>query len=331
MSSRAIVGRAADLALEATVVGSFSRLGIEARRRVEPWPDPPRVEGQVVLVTGATSGLGLAAATSLARLGASVRICGRDGHRAERARAAIVTASGNSDVEYLLADLGDLDAARRLADEVAARFGRLDGLVHNAGALLRSRQLSPQAIESTVATHLLSPFVLTERLLPLLRSTPGARVVTVTSGGMYTQRFDLATLELPADSYDGVVAYARAKRAQVVLTREWQLRYGRAGLRFHTVHPGWADTPGVRASLPGFARVMGPLLRTPEEGADTIVWLAAGAPGTEEGGHLWHDRRARGEYHVPWTRPRHTDRLAEGPALWAWCSERTGEGAAVQR
>ena len=109
-------------------------------------------------------------------------------------------------------------------------------------------------------------------------------------------------------------------------------------MTFDAVHPGWADTPGLRASLPGFARVIGPLLRDPAQGADTTVWLAAGGDGgggrrgvagarpgdRDTTGALWHDRRRRGEYYLPWTRPRRAQRLAEGGRLWAYCAERTG-------
>ena len=139
-----------------------------------------------------------------------------------------------------------------------------------------STELTVDGIELTAQTHVVAPFLLTAELLPLLGRHPGARVVTVSSGGMYTA----APRPRPprrsaADDFDGVAAYARAKRAQVVLNR----RVGRSGPRpsgvtFHAMHPGWVDTPGVQTALPDFARLMGPLLRTPDQGADTMVWLA---------------------------------------------------------
>ena len=128
--------------------------------------------------------------------------------------------------------------------------------------------------------HLLAPFILTERLLGALHSAAPARVVTVTSGGMYTQRFDLGDLVMGPEGYDGVVAYARAKRAQVVLTHEWQRRYRAESIDFHVVHPGWADTPGLTEGLPGFAPVDGPALAparprapTPWSGWPVAPWL----------------------------------------------------------
>ncbi len=317
--------RAIDVALEATIVGGFSKAGIAARRRLECWQEPARLDGQVVVVTGATSGLGLATAERCARLGATVCIVGRDPAKLDRAATSLAAVtSGEIDVERC--DLSDLCSAHALAASIGRRYRRLDALVHNAGALVRARELSPQGVEVTVATHLLSPFVLTETLLPLLGATGRARVVTVTSGGMYTERFDLEALEMAPGDYDGVVAYARAKRAQVVLTAEWQRRSGHREIRFDAVHPGWADTPGIRESLPRFSALLGPLLRSPAEGADTIAWLAAGAAPPGTGGQLWHDRHRRSQYYLPWTRPVGVEGRTAGPALWAWCAERTGTG-----
>jgi len=124
--------------------------------------------------------------------------------------------------------------------------------------------------------------------------------------------------------YDGTVAYARAKRAQLVLMHEWVRRMEGTGVSFQAMHPGWAATPGIRDSLPGFAKVMGPLLRTPDQGADTAVWLASAPAGVETTGGFWLDRRPRWEHKVPWTRLSEEDFDDAGAALWAWCAARTG-------
>jgi NAD(P)-dependent dehydrogenase (short-subunit alcohol dehydrogenase family) len=319
-----IGARLADAALEATVVGSFSKLGPAVRGRLAGWREPTAAGGRVVVVTGATSGLGLAAATELGRLGARLCLVGRDPAKAAHARRR-VEAAGATGVSTELADLGDLDQVADLADRLAERLPRIDVLVHNAGALLRERRTSPQGTEATVTVHLLAPYLLTERLLPVLESSAPSRVITVTSGGMYTQRFDLDDLVVPGDGYDGVVAYARAKRAQVVLTREWQRRYGPRGVDFHVVHPGWADTPGLAEGLPGFSRRLRPLLRNVTEGADTLVWLAGSPAGSPAGGRLWLDRRPRGAYRVPWTWATPQRETADGYSLWAWCHRQVGD------
>ena len=107
---------------------------------------------------------------------------------------------------------------------------------------------------------------------------------------------------MPRRGYRGATAYARAKRAQVALSGEWARRTDPAAVAFHAMHPGWADTPGLAASLPRFRRLARPVLRTPDQGADTIVWLATAAPGPLGTGRFWHDRRPRPEHLLPWTR-----------------------------
>jgi dehydrogenase/reductase SDR family member 12 len=305
----------ADLALEATVAGSFSRVGYQVRRRLFAWPDQlPDLTDQVVLVTGATSGLGRATAARLASRGATVVVTGRDAGRTRAVRGELIEATGNRRIHDLVADLARLDDVIGLADQVRADHPRLDALIHNAGALVHDYTVTVDGLELTVATHVVAPFVLTRRLLGLLAATDGARVVTVTSGGMYTQA--LADLDLGPDGFDGVAAYAKAKRAQVVLNHQWAQRTTGQGIAFHVMHPGWVDTPGLAASLPRFHQLMGGWLRTPDQGADTITWLAS-QPGLE-GDHLWLDRHHRWADKVPWTVT--GDQAAE--RLWAWVIDR---------
>ena len=319
-----VVASAVDEALEATIVGSFSSIGPKVRSRTSGWTPPPRLDGKRVLVTGATSGLGLAAATGLAQLGAEVVLTARGHDRAERAVARVLGAAPGASVTYLLADMGEFDQVRALADEFLSAHDRLDVLVHNAGALTRQRTVTGSGLELTVASQVAAPYLLTGLLLPALGAGAPSRVIQVSSGGMYTQKFDLATLEMGPDDYDGTVAYAKAKRAQLVLLHEWVRRMEGSGVAFHAMHPGWADTPGVQDALPGFAKVMGPVLRTPEQGADTIVWLAAAPEAVESTGVFWLDRRPRWENKAPWTRLPEADFVDAGAELWAWCAEHTG-------
>jgi dehydrogenase/reductase SDR family member 12 len=320
-----------DRALEASVIGSFSRVGIAVRRRIERWEDPDGA-GRQVLVTGGNSGLGLATARQLLRCGARVIVTTRDEAKGRAAREELVvtaardgTSTARADVaerlETAALDLDHLDSVRALAARTDL-LADLDAVVHNAGAMFPTRTVTADGLERTYQVHVVAPFLLTMLLVPHLAARPDPRAVWVASGGMYTERLVVRRIDSPG-GYRPSVAYARAKRGQVELVRELQRRLGAGtGIAFHAMHPGWARTPGLESSLPGFTRVVGPLLRSPEEGADTVVHLAlAPRVGTAmAGGAFWHDRR-----------PRSTDRLArtvttddERGALWARLTEDAG-------
>jgi dehydrogenase/reductase SDR family protein 12 len=297
------VSRLIDSALDRSVVGGYGRPGLLVRRSLSCWPaDPGRMDGQVVLVTGATGGIGLAAAQGFAALGATVHLVGRDPRRTEAAAAQV---GGVAQV----CDVSSLAACR----DLAARWqGPLDVLVHNAGVLLQERTLSVDGVELTFATNVLGPWELTRSLSALM--APGARIVNVSSGGMYGQRLGS---DLQNEDYAPVKAYARTKRAEVVLTEQWADRLQDKGIVVHAMHPGWAKTPGITESLPRFGRLARPILRTAEEGADTIVWLGASAEAGRSSGLLWMDRRARPTHLLGLNKETGTERAA----LWALCEE----------
>ena len=312
-----------DRVLDFTVVGGYTSVGYCARQRAWNPADFAPMDGRLVLITGATSGIGRAAAEGFAQLGASVRMLARDPERGQRARAEVIAHSGNSDVEVELCDLGDLTALRSFATRFAARTPRLDVLVNNAGVLLHERTLSPDGIELTFATNVLAPFLLTAILSGLLRRTAPARVVNVSSGGMYTQRLHVDDLQMSDETYDGPIAYARSKRIEVILTELWGQRLRHAGVVVNAMHPGWVDTPGLAASLTRFHRLTGPLLRTPQQGADTIVWLGAASEPGRRSGEFWHDRRPRPTHRGPWTK----ESADERERLWVECERLSTAGA----
>lgn len=249
------------------------------------------LRGLHVAITGANSGLGLAATQALAARGATVTMLCRDPARGEAARQTV-----QGDARVLRLDVSELDAVRQIDL-------RPDVLVHNAGALLDRRQNTPGGLELTVATHLVGPWLLGHRL-------QAKTTIWVSSGGMYTQRLEVDPTFNPPEPFDGVTAYARCKRAQIVVAR----RLGQ-----HAMHPGWADSPGVASSLPRFHRLTQNILRSPAEGADTIVWLAARRP-PEPG--FWFDRAPAAEHRLPWTR----GPVEEEDRLLARLRELTGVG-----
>ena len=303
-----------DALLELSIVGSFSRAGSSVRRRLFNWQPPPAtaLDGRTVLVTGATSGLGREMAGAFASLGARVVLVGRNQETLHAVAAALEREHGRDRVTAVVADLASLDSVGSAVDRILADEPRLDVVVDNAGAMFPSRRESPDGIEATFATMVVGPFALVAGLLPLLRRTGSARVIAVTSGGMYAQPLRLDDLAWRRRTWNGPRAYAQAKRAQVALVREWARRVPAAEVTFNAMHPGWADTPGLSASLPGFARLMGPLLRTPAEGVDTALWLAAAPDVAGLTGRLYLDRRPRPFDRAPLTRLS----VAERVELW---------------
>ncbi len=297
-----------DLVLDKSVVG-YTALGYRLR------PHPPieaDLRGRVAVVTGATSGLGRETASSLAALGASLVIVGRNPEKTRAVAQEIAQSTGNPEVRFELADLSSMQEIRALADRIEAPIHLL---VNNAGVLLPEREETPEGLEKTFATNLLGHFLLTNLLIEKLEAP--ARIINVSSGGMYTQRIRVNDLQMAQERYDGAVAYARTKRGQVILTELWAESLRDKGIVVHSMHPGWADTPGVSSSLPRFYKLTKPLLRTPAQGADTIVWLCASEEAGQTTGQFWHDRRPRPPHRLRSTRETESERAL----LWEKLNE----------
>ena len=267
----------------------FTRFGYGLRQR--SWSALPKFsEKRVALVTGATSGLGRVVAEQLAVLGARVILVGRSREKLETAVAEISQTTGSDSLDTELADLSLKAEVQDLASRLLRREGAIHILVNNAALLPLQRELTSEGLEIAFATDLLSPFVLTESLMPQLLGSAPARIINVLSGGMYLSGIDVDDLENEKGRYDGSRAYARAKRGLMILTEHWADKLSGTGVTVNAMHPGWADTPGVRRSLPGFHKLTRSVLRTPEQGADTIVWLAAATEAARHTGKFWLDR-----------------------------------------
>lgn len=310
----------ADRVIEAPVVTSFTSIGPALRSRIDSWTPLDRYDltGRRVVLTGGTSGLGLAAARRLTALGATVFVVGRSPERTEAACAGL---PGPGRGVPVIADLGELDQVRAACDTILAA-GAVDTLIHNAGALSAERRTNSTGVEATVASQVVGPHLMTTLLLPRLAAAAPGRVITMSSGGMYAAPLAVATMQMDAGSYRGSEQYARAKRAQVTLNQLWAERVPASEVVFHAMHPGWADTPGVEASLPTFRRVLGPLLRSADSGADTLVWLVADDEATRSSGDFWLDRRRRAIHKLPHTR--RSDTPERRARLWAYAERLAG-------
>ena len=283
-----------DAMLEYPIAPSFTRIGLEARRRLFDWRDVSTYDltRRVIVVTAVVV-------------------------------AELRESTGNPKVGAVVADMGDFGSVRRAAEEILSVHDRIDVLIHNAGALTHHRSDAPDGTEATVASQVVGPFLLTCLLLERLRESAQARVITMSSGGMYTAELTVDDLQMDADTYNGTKQYALAKRAQVTLNEMWAERVDQQSVVFHAMHPGWADTPGVEESLPTFRKIVGPLLRDADGGADTMVWLAAddGEPLATTGG-FWLDRRVRPIHRF--ARTRRSDTPERRDELWEWVTERAG-------
>ncbi len=267
----------------------FTRLGYRNSRR--RWKAVSAYQGdRHAVITGATSGIGEATARKLAESGARLTLVARSSDKAEELVANLEAETGNPNIGFEIADLSIMSEVHALCDRLLAAGEPIDMLINNAGALFNPRQQTPEGFEKSFALLLLSPCILTERLYPLLKASKAARVVNVLSGGMYSQKIHVDDLQSQRGSFSGSIAYARAKRGLMILTEEWASRWAGDGIVVNAMHPGWADTPGVETALPGFYRLTKRLLRTPDEGADTAVWLATSTEAGKVSGKFWLDR-----------------------------------------
>ncbi|GAB6096797.1 hypothetical protein JCM14469_30500 [Desulfatiferula olefinivorans] len=303
--------------LDRTVVGglpSFTRFGYAwARRR---WaPVVSSLSGKTVVITGATSGIGLAAARMIAHRGARLILVARNPEKAEAVRRRMVHETGNESIRLFTADMSLLRDIDGLADALMTEEPVIDVLINNAGALYPDRQETVEGFERCFAVNLLGPYALTRRLIPALEASGAGRIINVSSGGMYTQGIVTNDLQFRNEPYDGAKAYARAKRGLVILTELWARELSPKNITVHAMHPGWVRTPGIKEALPEFYRLTDPVLRTPEQGADTLVWLAQAPEAGLSSGLFWLDRTPRITHVLRRTRETETDRHALVEAL----------------
>jgi len=285
------------------------------------------VAGKRVIVTGATGGIGLAAACELARRGARLSIVARSESRATAAVARIKAAGGTgTEVEVHKADLSSQASIRRLAAEILSGHPKVDVLINNAGAIYASRQLTEDGLELTWAVNHLAPFLLTNLLLERIRASAPARIITTSSGAHHGAHvpFDDMNAERGYRGR-GFGRYGETKLANILFTVELARRLEGTGVTANCFHPGFVasgfnrNNGGLMAFGMSLAR---PFARSPEKGADTLVWLADSAEVSAESGGYFANRRRS----MPSAAAQD---LAVARRLWEVSEEQTGARAAT--
>jgi NAD(P)-dependent dehydrogenase (short-subunit alcohol dehydrogenase family) len=252
------------------------------------------MQGQVCVITGATSGIGKAAAAALAKQGAEVIVVGRDPGRTE-ATAAAIQSDGAPPPKVEIADLARLDQVRALAGRLNQTLDRIDVLINNAGLVLNERQVTPDGYEHVFAVNHLAPFLLTNLLRPKLTASAPARVITVSSDAHTAARLDLDDPNLE-HGWSSWRSYSNSKLANILFTRELARRLDGTGVTANCLHPGVVRTgfgrdarPLMRAGI----TIAKPFMLSPERGADTIVYLASSPDVAAKTGGYYVKRQLR--------------------------------------
>ncbi|XP_064360954.1 dehydrogenase/reductase SDR family member 12 isoform X5 [Dromaius novaehollandiae] len=244
---------------------SLFRSGYEsASKRFGPADVEVDVAGKSFLVTGANSGIGKATAKGIAKRGGTVHMVCRNKERAEEAKAEIMTETGNQSIFLHILDISNPKEIWKFAEKFKNEH-KLNVLINNAGCMVNQRELTEDGLEKNFATNTLGTYILTTALLPLLEKEADPRV-----------------------------------RQQVVLTEQWAKAH--RNIHFSVMHPGWADTPAVRSSMPDFYQKMKNTLRTEAQGADTVVWLAVSSEATKLPSGLFFQDRQPVATHLPLAR-----------------------------
>ncbi|XP_057223382.1 dehydrogenase/reductase SDR family member 12 isoform X1 [Malurus melanocephalus] len=279
----------------------YTRGGYEsASKHFNPADVEVDVAGRSFLVTGANSGIGKATAKEIARRGGTVHLVCRNKERAEVAKEEIVTETGNQNIFLHIVDISNPKEIWKFAEKFRNEH-KLNVLINNAGCMVNNRELTEDGLEKNFATNTLGTYIMTTALLPLLEKEADSRVITVSSGGMLVQKLNISDLQSGNGPFDGTMVYAQNKRQQVVLTEQWAKAH--RNIHFSVMHPGWADTPAVRSSMPDFYERMKNSLRTDAQGADTVLWLAVSAEATKLPSGLFFQDRQAVPTHLPlaWT------------------------------
>jgi NAD(P)-dependent dehydrogenase (short-subunit alcohol dehydrogenase family) len=272
------------------------------------------------MVTGATGGIGKAAARELARQGAELVLVARDRQRGEAVVEELMRESGNPEIELLCADFASLAHVRGLARDFLAGARPLHVLLNNAGAVFATRQETGDGHEATLAVNHLAPFLLTNLLLPRLLGSRSARIVNVASDAhRFAGPLDFGNLQ-SRGRYRAMAVYGRSKLMNLLFTRELARRLGGSAATVNALHPGFVHSGlGSNNGWIGRAamRVLSPFARSPEKGAETAVFLCGSPEVAGQSGGYWKDCRRHDPHAVAL-------RDADAEQLWSASAELVG-------
>jgi len=249
------------------------------------------------MITGANSGLGKQTALEIAKKGGTVHMVCRNPKYAEEAQKEIQDVTSNNKIHVHILDMSDPKAVLRFAKGFAEP---LNVLINNAGCMVNERTVTEEGLEKNFATNTLGTHILTENLVQNMLKTSSdekPRVIIVSSGGMLTQKLNMDDLNFEKGQFDGTSQYAQNKRQQIIMTEQYAQQY--PDIFWASMHPGWADTPAVRSAMPDFYAKMKDKLRTVEQGADTIIWLAIAQKALEQENGLFYQDRLPVNTHLP--------------------------------
>jgi NAD(P)-dependent dehydrogenase (short-subunit alcohol dehydrogenase family) len=269
------------------------------------------MNGKICLVTGATNGIGKATARALAQMGATVVIVGRNAQKTSQVVEEIRAASGNKNVDSLLADLSSQQEVRRLANEFKSKYSHLHVLLNNAGAVFMQRQLSVDGIEMTFALNHLAYFLLTNLLLDTIKASAPARIINVSSGAHTSGKIEFDNLQGERDYSPR--AYGNSKLANILFTMELARRLEGTGVTVNALHPGFVATGFAKNNgkvIAALVSIFAPLVaRSPAKGAETSLYLASSPSVVGLTGKYFHDS------HVIPAAPQATD-MVVARKLW---------------
>jgi NAD(P)-dependent dehydrogenase (short-subunit alcohol dehydrogenase family) len=284
------------------------------------------MKDKIVLITGASSGIGKATALALAKQGAHVIIHGRDAAKTEAVKREILSLGGRHHVDTLIADLFSLREVRKMAESFKRRYDQLDVLINNAGIMMgREREETEDGNEKTIGLNLLAPFLLTDLLLEPLKKSPGARIINVSSSAhRQNARPDFTDIQ-SGKAYSPLKVYGNAKLFVILFSQRLAAglkEKGIGNITVNTLHPGAvASNFSVDSDLGWPLRLLGKMARrffkTPEQGADTLVYLASSPEVENVSGKYFIDRKPAGvnkRYNTP----------ENEQAIWSFCERQTG-------